>query len=88
MSDAVESGAASEKPKDVEDNSQEIRDMHFFKVFDDYQLEYIVIAYGEGDTVTVGKMAAFQLQNLLVAYKEHFDKDKQKVISKLDVFSS
>ena len=60
---------------DSQADSQEIRDMHFFKVFDDYQLEYIVIAYGEGDTVTVGKMAAFQLQNLLVAYKEHFDKD-------------
>ena len=56
-------------------DSQEIRDMRFFKVFDDYQLEYILVASGLGDTVMVGKMAAFQIQNLLVAYKEHFDKD-------------
>lgn len=56
-------------------DSQEIREMRFFKVYDDYQLEYIVIASGGGDTMMVGKMAAFQIQNLLVAYKEHFDKD-------------
>jgi len=56
-------------------DSQEIRDMRFFKVYDDYQLEYIVIASGTADTVMVGKMTAFQIQNLLIAYKEHFDKE-------------
>ena len=29
-------------------DSQEIRDMRFFKVFDDYQLEYILVASGLG----------------------------------------
>lgn len=54
---------------------QEIRDMLYFKVYDDYQLEYIIIAQGADDPVMVGKLAAFQIRNLLVAYKEHFDKD-------------
>ena len=33
------------------------------------------------DTYMIGQMAAFQIQNLLVAYKERFDKDNfhQKV---------
>ena len=56
-------------------DSQEIRDMRFFKVYDDYQLEYIVVASGEADPSLVGKLAAFQIQNLLIAYKEHFDKE-------------
>ena len=56
-------------------DSQEIRENRYFKVYDDYQLEYIVIASGDEDSVMVGKMASFQIQNLLIAYKEHFDKD-------------
>ena len=48
----------------------------FFKIFDEQQLEYILIAGGIGEDVyMVGKLAAFQIQNLLVAYKERFDKD-------------
>ncbi len=54
---------------------QEIGENRYFKVYDDYQLEYIVIASGSEDTFMVGKLAAFQIQNLLIAYKEHFDKD-------------
>ena len=45
-------------------------------MFDDNQLEHILLAKGEtDDTYMVGKIAAFQIQNLLVAYKERFDKD-------------
>ena len=48
----------------------------FFKVFDDHQLEYVILAKGDSDDVyMVGKLAAFQIQNLLVAYKERYDKD-------------
>ena len=48
----------------------------FFKVFDEHQLEYILLANGDSDDVyMVGKIASFQIQNLLVAYKERFDKD-------------
>ena len=56
--------------------SQLISELQFFKVFEDNQLEYILMAKGENDDAyMVGKMAAFQIQNLLVAYKERYDKD-------------
>ena len=57
-------------------DSQVIHGYQFFKVFDEHQLEYILLAKGSSDDVyMVGKLAAFQIQNLLVAYKERFDKD-------------
>lgn len=56
--------------------SQMLQGYQFFKVFDDNQLEYIILVKGETDDVyMIGKMASFQIQNLLVAYKERFDKD-------------
>ena len=56
--------------------SQVIQNFQFFKVYDEQQLEYVLIANGENDDVyMVGKMAVFQIQSLLVAYKERFDKD-------------
>lgn len=56
--------------------SQMLQGYQFFKVFDDNQLEYVIIAKGETDDVyMIGKIAAFQVQNLLIAYKERFDKD-------------
>ena len=57
-------------------DSQEIQGYQYFKIFDDQQLEYILIAAGSGEDVYLaGRMAAFQIQGLLVAYKERFDKD-------------
>lgn len=57
-------------------DSQEIQGYQYFKIFDEQQLEYVLVAAGIGEDVyMIGKMAAFQLQNLLVAYKERFDKD-------------
>lgn len=56
--------------------SQVISNFQFFKVLDESHLEYVLIAGGNSDDVYMtGKMAAFQLQCLLVAYKERFDKD-------------
>ena len=56
--------------------SQLVKGYQYFKVCDDYQLEYILVAHGEHeDTYMVGKLAAFQIQSLIVAYKERFDKD-------------
>jgi len=56
--------------------SQVVAGCQFFKVFDDHQLEYILLAYGDtDDAYMIGKIASFQVQNLLVAYKERFDKD-------------
>ena len=57
-------------------DSQVISGYQFFKVLDEAQLEYILIVSGSSDDAyMVGKMAAFQIQTLLVAYKERFDKD-------------
>ncbi|SCH61215.1 Sugar diacid regulator [uncultured Clostridium sp.] len=57
-------------------DSQEVQGYQFFKVYDETQLEYILLASGStDDTYMIGKMAAFQIQGLLVAYKERFDKD-------------
>ena len=57
-------------------DSQVVHGYQFFKVFDENQLEYILLAKGSSDDVyMVGKMASFQLTSLLTAYKERFDKD-------------
>ena len=56
-------------------DSQEVRGNHFFKILDEGAVEYILIARGSGEDVHVmGKVAVSQIQNLLVAYKERYDK--------------
>lgn len=70
VGDMVEAFAQSQA------DSQAAGGYQFFKIFDDDQLEYVLIARGDTDDVfMVGKLAAFQIQTLLVAYKEKFDKD-------------
>ncbi len=57
-------------------DSQVLQGFQFFKVFDEHQLEFVLLAKGDSDDVyMLGKVASFQIQNLLVAYKERFDKD-------------
>lgn len=57
-------------------DSQVIQGCQFFKIFDEQQLEYVLLAGGESEDVyMLGKIAAFQVQSLLIAYKERFDKD-------------
>lgn len=57
-------------------DSQVVHGYQFFKVFDENQMEYVLLAKGASDDVyMVGKLAAFQLSSLLTAYKERFDKD-------------
>ncbi len=57
-------------------DAQEIQGFQYFKIFDEQQLEYVLVAGGVGEDIyMIGKMVAFQIQNLLVAYKERFDKD-------------
>jgi len=59
-----------------EADSQSVSGCQFFKVIEDNSLEYVLVAKGDGDDVyMVGKMAVFQIQNLLTAYKERYDKD-------------
>ena len=69
---AQPAGAFASSPAD----SQEVAGNQFFKIYDEQQVEYILVAGGAGENIyMIGKMAAFQIQNLLVAYKERFDKD-------------
>ena len=56
--------------------SQVMTGCQFFKVMDAADLEYILLVDGEGnEAYMVGRMASFQLQGLVVAYKERFDRD-------------
>ncbi|HJD42700.1 MAG TPA: helix-turn-helix domain-containing protein [Candidatus Mediterraneibacter quadrami] len=57
-------------------DSQVIQGRQFFKIFDEQRLEYVLLADGDSEDVyMLGKIAAFQVQSLLIAYKERFDKD-------------
>lgn len=57
-------------------DTQEIQGSQYFKVTDDGQLEFILVTDGSGEnTYVLGKMITYQLQGLLTAYKEHFDRD-------------
>ena len=57
-------------------DSQMAQTYQLFKIYDEARVEYVLLVYGGGEDVgTIGKMVAFQLESLLVAYKERFDKD-------------
>ena len=56
--------------------SQTLGECQFFKVFDDHSLEYVLLASGTDENAyLLGKVACFQIQSLIVAYKERFDRD-------------
>ena len=76
----VDSPADSQVVQGCQNNShrwsRRVQGCQFFKIFDEYQLEYILLAYGENENAyMIGKLAAFQIHNLLIAYKERFDQD-------------
>ena len=57
-------------------DSQLVRGYQYFKVIDNGMAEYVVMTKGEDEeTYRIGKLAAFQLQSLIIAYRERFDKD-------------
>lgn len=56
--------------------TQSMSKTDFFKVHDDSHLEYIIVARSDSaDTATIGKICTFQISELMVAYRERFDKD-------------
>lgn len=62
----------AESPAD----SQVVQGAHFFKVFDDKKLEFVLIAQGASkDAYMLGRVAVSQIQSLIVAYKERFDRN-------------
>lgn len=57
-------------------DSQVIGVHHLLKILDDGELLYILVARGlSDDAYMVGKIAVSQLQNLIIAYKERFDRN-------------
>lgn len=56
--------------------NQLVQGYQYFKVYDNGNAEQVVITKGEDEeTYRIGKIAAFQIQSLLIAYKERFDCD-------------
>src|SRR5699024_12072660 len=54
---------------------QVMKGYHFFKIFDNQSVEYVLIAKGSNeDAYMIGRVAVAEIQNLIVAYKERFDK--------------
>lgn len=79
---AVTSGAGSvskqavlqfvESPAD----SQVVSNAHFFKVLDDKKTEYVLVSMGSAeDAYMLGRVAVSQIQSLIVAYRERYDKN-------------
>ncbi len=56
-------------------DSQIVSGCHFFKVLDEHEPAFVLVAKGFGDDAYVmGKVAVCQIQNLLIAYKDRFDR--------------
>ena len=57
-------------------DSQVMGQHHLLKILDDGELLYILVARGIGDDAyMIGKIAVCQIQNLVIAYKERFDRN-------------
>ncbi len=66
----IESFAAS--PAD----SQVVSGYHLLKILDEGELSNVLVATGPSDDVyTIAKIAVSQIQNLIIAYKERFDRN-------------
>ena len=57
-------------------DSQVIGDVHLFKILDEGEPSYVLLAKGDSEhAYMVGKIGVSQLQNLIVAYKERYDRN-------------
>ncbi len=57
-------------------DSQLLNGCQYFKIYEEDCLEYVVVIRGDSEEIyTIGKIVVFQIQSLLVAYKERYDKD-------------
>jgi len=57
-------------------DSQTIGKYQYFKIKDDRRVEFVLVVDGNTDDIyMIGKLAVFQLQGLVTAYKERFDRD-------------
>ncbi len=70
MTDLIENFAQS--PAD----SQIVGDYHMLKVMEEHEPLYVLITKSTGaDAYMIGKIAVSQIQRLVTAYKEHYDKN-------------
>lgn len=56
-------------------DSQTMEGYHFLKVCDDGDVVYVVVCQDENNAYMIAKIAVSEIHNLLVAYKERFDKN-------------
>ncbi len=57
-------------------DSQVIGGVHLLKIMDEGDILYILLSSGQGDSAyMVGKICVSQLQNLVIAYKERYDRN-------------
>ena len=61
----------AESPAD----SQVIGRDHLLKIMDENELVYVLMARGNDDAYLIGKIAVSQMQQLITAYKERFDRN-------------
>lgn len=70
------SGEMIEEFADSRADSQVINGYHFLKIVEDEQPAYVLIARGLAEeTYMIAKIAVSQIQGLLVAYKDRFDRN-------------
>lgn len=56
-------------------DSQVIQGYHFFKIYDNQMVEFVLVARGNSDDAyMIGRVGVCQIQNLIIAYKERYDK--------------
>ena len=57
-------------------DSQVVGGYHFLKILDDGEVAYVLAARGMHDDVyMIARIAVSQIQNLIIAYKERFDRN-------------
>ncbi len=62
----------AESPAD----SQVVQEAYFFKIFDDKKVEYILVSQGTAENAyTMGRIAVSELTNLIIAYRERYDRN-------------
>ncbi|MDY3920313.1 MAG: helix-turn-helix domain-containing protein [Candidatus Limivivens sp.] len=75
QNEEISSGIIQQFAESVAD-SQVIQGCHFFKIFNEQIIEYVLISKGSNeDAGMIGKVAVSEIQNLIVAYKERYDKN-------------
>ena len=57
-------------------DSQIVGNHYLLKVFDDEEIAYVLTAIGDGDhTLMIARIAVSEIQNLMVAYREKYDRN-------------